>query len=1018
MALGSWSLDLDYSHSSKEALFKDDGNPRKLWALVYDSNDQLVYPPLPLLSGKVGKEKIELGGTSILWDLGIQGIGPTIDDREYLSGTNKLDNPVFALDPPDTYFRRAAEGGRWTITAGLASNPGGYAGDDVLEYDRKYPAAPGQEWRAVALDISGIGRARIRITFEGKFNHPNLWPNGDLALGSSGWTGSAYAAVVNDPANAYGASGNVIRCLPIPKASWSDNFEGGSAWTDMTTPAPMSDDIDIVNDPSQAYDGSWVMRVGPVTQHQLLTNADFGTPFSTPGRPPFWFPSSTPPNTEPDLDIWEPWPGDGVNGSDAVKTTGWSTAGRPGPGREIIKYLRADASDGGGIETYDVIPGDQYRAEAYWAGAPGTEGHVYISVMIPHPSVPDHDIWWVSNELHAPPNDAWQWHVTVIENISIPDNRFDLNALAEVHNHGLGHWKLDHFTITRTRGNRAKIVSDTLIPVEVGTDYEVSALMRNGDDMKVGSVRVGVELQGPGVETQSEGEDKNSTDFVWDRAARTVRPADGYTTARFFVAAQDVIGSMWVDHFILLQLNNNRTTITGSAFPLTPERTYTVSCRFHSGAALDGGNIRIDIHLFRPGYPDVIVPSPAQEGTGGERRLLEFSMTPPSGYDEGVAVVTFTDVSGDNFYAGDFKVIDNDTGTAVFDGATENPSLVSPFVEAVAPDGTESVRVSVLVEQGTSSWTLGGLSLVRTTADPATGNDIIADLLVHPYTGLPVGIVAGTVNCPEVIPFDWRQIKMTLLAALAHYVDVISEPVREFRINPAIPPTIDVSTSPFVVRPIVLMPHDLDVEEVIDPTVDVTNRATVIEVIGAEVQTLSGQPLLITATAEVPGDVERDINNNPIVRTRPVSDATIDTFGYARAYASDQALREAFPGMVVDATLTGTPYQRGPYDVGDWLEVFKPESNIHDLTNPKTVEGVPAFPKVLRVVSREREHGPQFRVEMMRPDGSTFPLPVNHSERDATKLTLAERRLFEWEADPMGGATGQQYLRDRASKPR
>jgi hypothetical protein len=55
---------------------------------------------------------------------------------------------------------------------------------------------------------------------------------------------------------------------------------------------------------------------------------------------------------------------------------------------------------------------------------------------------------------------------------------------------------------------------------------------------------------------------------------------------------------------------------------------------------------------------------------------------------------------------------------------------------------------------------------------------------------------------------------------------------------------------------------------------------------------------------------------------------------------------------------------------------------------------------------------------MLRPDGTTFPLPVNHSERDATKLTLAERRLFDWEADPGGGATGNQYLRDRASKPR
>jgi hypothetical protein len=216
----------------------------------------------------------------------------------------------------------------------------------------------------------------------------------------------------------------------------------------------------------------------------------------------------------------------------------------------------------------------------------------------------------------------------------------------------------------------------------------------------------------------------------------------------------------------------------------------------------------------------------------------------------------------------------------------------------------------------------------------------------------------------------------------------------------------------------VLLSTDLDVEEVADPTTDVTKRPSEIEVFGAEVHTLSGQSMLITATAVVPGDVEYDINNNPIVRTRPISDGTIDTFGYARAYAADQALREAHPGLVVDATLTGTPYQRGAMDVGDWIEVYKPESGIQDLDNPKSVEGVPVFPKVLRAVAREREHGPQFRVEMLRPDGTTFPLPVNHSERDATKLTLAERRLFDWEADPQGGATGNQYTRDRTSKPR
>ena len=38
-----------------------------------------------------------------------------------------------------------------------------------------------------------------------------------------------------------------------------------------------------------------------------------------------------------------------------------------------------------------------------------------------------------------------------------------------------------------------------------------------------------------------------------------------------------------------------------------------------------------------------------------------------------------------------------------------------------------------------ASGTVLEVELVRTTATPATGDDIIADLLVHPTTGLPMG---------------------------------------------------------------------------------------------------------------------------------------------------------------------------------------------------------------------------------------------------------------------------------------
>lgn len=1015
MAPETFGVDIDYTPAVKDNLVDEDGRPRKLWVLVYNADDVLVYPPMLLLRIDGDEEGLHLEGFGALWSLGAFGVGPTISDREYVSGFDKLSNGPFNLG--ELYWRLASEGSRWLFSLpGLATNAGGLDADDVLESDEKFPTRPGYAYRAEANGVYGAGRLRIRIIFEGRFRPANLWPNGDLAT-DAGWTTSPYASIVVDPANSYNStSAKVIRCLPIPKASWTDNFEGGSSWTDVTTPAPMSDDIDIVNEPSQAFDGSWVMRVGPVTQHQVFTNADFGQGLH------FWFPSST--DAEPDLDAWQVWPGDGVNGSDGIITAGYATAGRTGP--ETIKYLRADVTDGGGVDTYDVKPGETYRAECYAAAAPGSEGQAYISIMIPHPTVPAHDIWWKSEELSGlPPNDDWRWKVLNIENLTIPENRFDLNALIEVHNHGLGYWKFDHFTLTRIRGNRAKIVSNTLIPVEADTDYEVSALMRNGDDMQVGNVRVGVELQGPAVETQSEGEDKNSTDFVWDRAARTVRPSTGYTTARFFVAAQDVLGSMWVDHFTLIQLNNNRTSVVGSSFAVTPERTYTVSCKYHSDATLQRGNIRISVRLTRTGHPDVTVPSSVQDGTAGDRRVLSFTMTPPSGYATGTATVTFTDIEGGMFYAGAFSVVDNDTGSVVYDALSDDPTGFGPYVDATAPDGAESVRVAVVAESDSSGWIVDGVSLKRTGVTPATGAAIVADLLTDPETGLPLSLSAGTINAPAVIPYDWVIQNQTNRAALDHLCAVVYDGGLEYRVNATAPATIDVAPSadlftdhsPDSDSPITLLPEDIDVVDLDDPEVDVSERATVIRLFGAERQTVSGRPFLITADAEVPGAVEYDYNGRAIVRVKPVSDGTVDHHGYAQAYADDLALRESEPALNLSAKLSGRD-TRPPFSVGDWLYVYHPEAGLEDPDNVQEIEGLTVFPRRVRVLSRERAHGPSYRIVMRRSDGTTFDLPgVRHSPEDATVLTIGDR-LPEFVVDPQGASAGQQYMKDRASRPR
>ncbi len=1273
MALGSWSADLDYSHSAKEDLFKPDGNPRKLWMLVYDSNDQLVYPPLPLLRGKAGKERIELGGSSILWDFGLQGIGPTIDDREYLSDANKLDNPAFALDPPESYWRRVAENSTWAISPGQASNFGGLRADDALQYDRKFPARPGHSHRLTATVLGGEGLLRIRIIYGGSYYPPDLLDNGDFEEGPGfGWSAADNLEIL--PAG--GRSGLYAMWVdPIPKPQLVTNFDfsagaddwtlgstfsiltGGliagpneqpqyiadpgfetlTGWTDITTPPPMSDDIDLISDAGNAHSGSGVMRVGPVTQHQLLANSDFASNLDN------WYESSN--VSDPDTGIFSWEATDGLDGSGGATTAGTVTpvpltindqstydswlASQGGPFQQgdplawhtnattyptfeansladpnrgasgyaqdfdgswilsagpytpvpltvtnlsefdswlasqpngtdfptfeansladgnrgaagyiqdfdgswvldyrAVKYLRADSDSGtAGVQAHDVKPGEEYEAEAYIRRSSGATGFAYISLHIPHPSVADRERWYVSK--HVTDEMPGETFERVTLSLTIPENRVSLDALFEVHEHSAETWTVDNFTVVRVRGNRAQINSDDSYAVIPDTRYVLSALVRSGDNMSGGNVRIGVILTGPSVDPLVVDVDKGNTDYEWTRVNVDVRAPSGYDTATPFVAGLDITGDpLWLDSMTFTKVENNsditthdpfavvsdqryllsadvtsigatRGTIavgvrlSGDALPdqdfemnpgtlddlktkavslevrppegytvavvyvrstdveggvfaidnvrftksdnnsdstigtvitVTPERTYRWVQAVRSGANLQRGTVKLSVRCIRTDYDDVVFDSQSMQATDGEWKFFDFSFTPPSGYEEVFPSIIGTDVEGDSWQLDEGSIRDTDTSTVVFDAVAIGGALITPFVDATAPEGTESVQVAVIAVEGSSGRGVLSVSLIRTDGPAATGDDIIADLLIHPTTGLPIGISPGTIDCPETIPFDWRQVKMTLLAALAHYCNVISEPVREYRINPAIPPTIDVSSSPFVVRPIVLMPTDIDVEEVEDPSVDVTNRATVIEVIGAEVPTLSGKEILITASAEVPGGVEYDINDNPIVRTRPVNDATIDTFGYAEAYAVDQALREAFPGMVVAATLTGTTTglatARGPLDVGDWIEVYKPESGIQDPANPRTVEGVPAFPKVLRAVAREREHGPSFRVEMLRPDGSTFDLPVNYSERDSTTLTLAERRLFEWEADPLGGAPGSQYTRDRASKPR
>jgi hypothetical protein len=689
MALGGFTVDVDFMESLYAELVDDEGRVRKVHLLFLDANDDLTCAPM-LLLGMVGDEEgLTLTGSGVLWYLGMGAIGPIIVDREYVSGYDKLGNGSFLLGDLD--WRRPAEGSLWVVAGGEATCAGGLHVDDVFQSDEPFNTRPAYQYLVTAKGVSGVGRLRVRAVFDGRFNPPDLLINGNFESGASGWTVGPYMAV--SPTG--GRTGPyALRAAPIAKPELLTNGDfsaGASGWTLGTTftvsggtlvagpndqpqyvddpnflsgggdwvgVGPNIGDVEIVNEPTEGF-GGWTMRCGPVTQHQVFINADFGDGLDN------WYPSST--DAEPHA-VWEVDATEGVDGNACIRTTGWSTGGRPGP--ETIKYLRADSVLGGGVDTYDVIPGENYRAEAYFKAAPGSEGQALVSLMVIHPTVPDHDIWWHSQELDGVEHSDMRWTTVSIDNVTIPANRFDLNALVEIRNHGLGYWYVDHYTLTRTRGNRAQINYATPIPVVASTRYQLSADVRSDELLQVGGIRIGVILEGDGkpplvVDTQ-----QGDTDFVWTRVLLDVNPPDGYTTATPFVAALDIIGApVWVDLVTFTKVEGNSDVTTHSSFAVVPDQRYLLSADVTVSGATRG-SVTVGVTLSGDGVPDQDFE--VRPGTLDDLKVKAISMEvrPPEDYDTATVFVRSTDVEGGTFAIDNIRFTKVDNNTTSTTGTT------------------------------------------------------------------------------------------------------------------------------------------------------------------------------------------------------------------------------------------------------------------------------------------------------------------------------------------------------------
>lgn len=496
------------------------------------------------------------------------------------------------------------------------------------------------------------------------------------------------------------------------------------------------------------------------------------------------------------------------------------------------------------------------------------------------------------------------------------------------------------------------------------------------------------------------------------------------------LATDGTTGRWDYDTVTLIRTEGNVDFATSPIFAITPGRSYRWTQPVVTDVGVRSGTVSLAMVCFVATRPAIILQGPSVKVTGGATEVIEWEFTPPSGMDVCMARIVCQDVVGGSvrFPQAGASIRQTDTSTVV-------PETVGPLASAgetmtltvAAPVGAKDVHVELVAEAYGIGWVASGFSLIRDTDDPATGDDIVADLLVNLLTGLPLSIGAGDINCPEGIPYDWRQINLTNRAALDHYCTVVSLPVREYRLTASNPPLLDVATAallwPDPGPASAFLPDDIDVEEIAPPATDIADRATEIVVLGNERELVSGGTLLITATAQVPGPTEEGLNLNPIARRKYVSDGTVDHLGYAQARADDLAEQEANPAWAVKVTLSGTDEyevdRAKAIESGQTVYLYKPDAGIIDTANETTINGVEVFPRRGRVLELQRDHGPSYRVVMLAPDGEMWDLPgVILSEDDRTQVTVGDRLPLEWTADPQGGLASKQYTDDRQSRPR
>lgn len=477
-------------------------------------------------------------------------------------------------------------------------------------------------------------------------------------------------------------------------------------------------------------------------------------------------------------------------------------------------------------------------------------------------------------------------------------------------------------------------------------------------------------------------------------------------------------GEWLADDFSLRRIKGNAASYE-TTFSVTPERTYRVLANVSIDAAVQSGDLRALVKCEAAGRDAVTLESPAiAKDEDNLAKLLSWDFMPPSGYTTATLQLVVRDVIGGSFIVDNVSVTDQDRSTVAYD---DEQTTVASYTQitgtTTAPAGTEFVSVEVVVESQGTGWVVDDVSISR-VGTPDVAADIVAELLVDPETGAQL-VDEGAITGPDTLVYDWHIRNMTNRQALAHLSrSGVVDPTREWRVNPDNTLDWGEAADLFVDRTeVVLAEADLVVIGLPEVEESAETRLTRVKVIGAERQLPTGARVLITGEAtNDPGDAE-DWNGEPLNRTRLIEDSTVDHRDYASALAAYDAERNSDRKQAVQMGVSDWR-ALGDFSVGDWVYIYKPESDIEDLSNPVTHHGTEIFPQQQRVLSRTWRLGAgPFRAEIRASDGSTVDITESvRWEKDTTAQIEVGDLLPEFAADPQGGAAGVQFRRFRGSR--